>query len=638
MPLPTSSSRAATGKSVSFYYAAITWGLVLLACLYIGSSLVRLYQDKRLLEDQMAQQLRNISVSMQRSLGLQLSALYAVQDRVGDQISDYFPVQLEGAGTENIQRLTQLLTQEAVGNDDIDLLGVADRYGKVRYLSTDVTSFKAGDQIDVAAFRDNPGHDAAVGIYLGGPGSTWSNGFLIVRPVRYADGNLKAFVFAVQSDDSFLRRISEQMRSGFSLGKDIVISIYESASKRLAFRYPQLLSLQAVGEPMPSAVSVPFRQGSQLSYMVSPYDHIKRLVQELPVVNGTYTLRVGAAESDYLAPWYAQIVSTAISALLLISALVLLVVLVRRSSRQAADLAYDKTQLAIGARTLRRLIDSAPMALAKVRQSDGKLLSVNPAFNRLFKLMPGQSVSVASALFADTAEWEKLCAELELASDGTSLECALKIDSAMRHAVVSAVALPTKRNAQQELLLTFTDVEKQYVREQALANIAYTDTLTGLPNRRAFFEQADAAFAVASRYSRPLAILMIDLDHFKRVNDSYGHAAGDLVLARTANCMRQCLREADLPARLGGEEFVVMLPETPLANAMEAAERIRQAIEQEPPVIFEGNSISVTASVGVAMLNMGSNDIQSIIQQADDALYQAKHAGRNRVVSAVPVD
>jgi diguanylate cyclase (GGDEF)-like protein len=316
----------------------------------------------------------------------------------------------------------------------------------------------------------------------------------------------------------------------------------------------------------------------------------------------------------------------------------LLLRLVRQGARQAAQLQFDAEQLDIGARAMGRLIATAPVALAHVRLDDGLLLRANTAFGHLFGAMPGEQLKMAGALFADAAVWRELCAGARLAgaAEGRSMEVTLNVDDGTRHALVSVAPLPSKRDEPRELLLSFTDMETQHAREQALTTIAYTDPLTRLANRRAFFQQADAAFATASRYQRPLALLMLDLDHFKRVNDEHGHAAGDAVLVHVANCLRHSARHADVPARLGGEEFVVMLPETTLAEALETAERIRKTIEQGPPAEFEGRAIPVTASLGVAMMRSDSKGIEAIINEADMALYEAKEAGRNRVATAAP--
>lgn len=621
------------------YHVFITWLLVVLSCFYVAFTVVRLQHHKLLLEDQAAQQLQNISLSMKRSLALQLTQLETVHKLVADHVVSHFPDQLSDASSEPAKALEQLLTKEAAGNDDIEIVGVADQSGYIRFMSTNVTSFKVGDQIDLTAFQvKSPPTGMITQLYVGGPRSTWPNGFLTIRPIVYPDGGIRAFVFALQSNDAFLRRIQEQRQAGFSLGKNPLIAISETASRRLAFRYPAELTKGLIGKPVPAVPAQPFRKGSKLNYMVSAYDQIKRLVIEVPLVNSTFTLRVGVAESDYLAPWYSEVFSAAAASLLLLLFMSMLLLMVRKSGWQAAELQHDNEQLAIGASALRKLIDTAPVALAQVRMQDGKILTSNTAFKHLFPPQAGRSISVIAAVFADPVVWENLSADLDLdgSLEGKQVECKLNIGPSPRQALVSAALLPSKRNASKELLLSFTDTEAQFAREQALADVAYTDALTQLPNRRAFFNSAENAFAAARRYQRPLAVLMLDLDHFKRVNDTYGHAAGDAVLVRTAECLRQSVREADLPARLGGEEFVVMLPETGLQQALELAERIRYVIEYITPVEYEGQLIQVTASIGVAMMDSSSNDVESMIKQADEALYQAKESGRNKVVCAEP--
>lgn len=623
-------------KPLFQYYAAMTWLLAFLACVYIGSSTFRVYQHKRQLEQQIAQQLQNVALASRRSLELHLQQLVTTEDMIADALLDHLPADPAGANAQQVARLQSLLTRGAAGNDDIELLGVAGHDGRVLFLSNDVTNVHAGDRIDVSALRDHPAQASVIDVYQGGPRSAWPSGFVMVRPVRAADGQLRAFVFALQSHDAFQRRLKEQEQAGFSLGRHSVVAIIQTAGNRLAFRYP--MADAVIGAQVPAVARQPFRDHPQLSYWVSPYDHIKHLVYELPFAKGAFLLRVEAAELDFLAPWYADLIFSLASAVLLLTAVALLLRLVRQGARQAAQLQFDKEQLDIGARAMGRLIATAPVALAQVRLDDGLLLRANPAFGHLFGAMPGEQLKVAESLFADPAVWRELCAGARLAgaAEGRSMEVTLHAGDATRHALVSVAPLPSKRDEPRELLLSFTDTEAQHEREQALASIAYADPLTRLANRRAFFQRADAAFAIASRYQRPLALLMLDLDHFKRVNDAHGHAAGDAVLVHTANCLRHSVRHADLPARLGGEEFVVMLPETTLAEALETAERIRKTIEQGPPAEFEGRTIPITASLGVAMMHSDSKGIEAILHEADMALYEAKETGRNKVAMAAP--
>jgi two-component system cell cycle response regulator len=162
--------------------------------------------------------------------------------------------------------------------------------------------------------------------------------------------------------------------------------------------------------------------------------------------------------------------------------------------------------------------------------------------------------------------------------------------------------------------------------------LAAIDALTGLRNRRSFSELLNVEYARASRYGSALSFLLLDVDHFKAVNDHHGHPGGDAVLATVGGLLRTCLRTPDLPARWGGEEFVVALPSTDLEGATVVAERIRQAI-QGLAISHAGAAIPITASVGVATLR-GGESLDSLIDRADRAMYEAKGGGRNRVVAA----
>ena len=162
------------------------------------------------------------------------------------------------------------------------------------------------------------------------------------------------------------------------------------------------------------------------------------------------------------------------------------------------------------------------------------------------------------------------------------------------------------------------------------------DPLTTLANRRAFEERLAEETARYGRYPRPIALVMLDIDHFKKINDTYGHDAGDEVLEALGKILRAALRETDLPARLGGEEFVALLPETTLAAATDTAERLRARIEATQ-VSWHGESIAVSASFGVAAAPDCVATPTALLEAADAALYAAKDAGRNRVVTAESV-
>ena len=169
------------------------------------------------------------------------------------------------------------------------------------------------------------------------------------------------------------------------------------------------------------------------------------------------------------------------------------------------------------------------------------------------------------------------------------------------------------------------ELQKQLLKSnKQLEELARTDPLTGLRNRRSFDQEFIARFSHSCRYDRPLAVAMLDVDHFKKINDERGHQAGDEVLQRVASILRRCTRSTDLVARYGGEEFVIVLPETPLFESLQVGEKIRASIAADP--------LGVTASIGIAALPHSQfSTAESMIAAADEALYRAKRNGRNRV-------
>lgn len=164
----------------------------------------------------------------------------------------------------------------------------------------------------------------------------------------------------------------------------------------------------------------------------------------------------------------------------------------------------------------------------------------------------------------------------------------------------------------------------------SLRKLAETDPLTNLMNRRAFMNAAADAMRYYQRYNRAIATLVVDIDHFKRVNDEHGHAAGDGVIRRVSELIAQTLRETDKVARFGGEEFVVLLREVSEPEAQELAERIRLVIANSQ-IPFDGKELSVTVSIGCAATTAHDRDVEELIERADRALYAAKAAGRNCV-------
>jgi len=166
-----------------------------------------------------------------------------------------------------------------------------------------------------------------------------------------------------------------------------------------------------------------------------------------------------------------------------------------------------------------------------------------------------------------------------------------------------------------------------------LEELATTDGLTGCLNKRVFLDELEKKRRSAERFGRKISLLMTDIDHFKSVNDTYGHATGDVVLKRLGEILRGLKRDTDTVARFGGEEFCVLCEETDMRGAVQLGHRIREALEAE---VFhtELGKLKVTLSVGVATYPKDASDSPSLFEAADKALYAAKHGGRNQVCSA----
>jgi two-component system cell cycle response regulator len=176
---------------------------------------------------------------------------------------------------------------------------------------------------------------------------------------------------------------------------------------------------------------------------------------------------------------------------------------------------------------------------------------------------------------------------------------------------------------------------QDYLREkfQQGLELAITDSLTGLYNRRYMESHLKAMVEDGVQSEKPVSLLIFDIDFFKSVNDTYGHAAGDTVLKEFAQRISQNVRGVDLACRMGGEEFVVVMPDTDLSYAMMVAERLRQRVGEITFNVEDGLDINVTVSIGIAVVEGDCNTAEKLLERADTALYRAKRDGRNRVVA-----
>lgn len=326
-------------------------------------------------------------------------------------------------------------------------------------------------------------------------------------------------------------------------------------------------------------------------------------------------------------------------ALLMVTTTAGLIFLQRRQARDTSRrTAYlrrirrDQQRIQATERDFRIIVERTTTCIVRL-DTQGRFSYVNPAFCNLFGLSEQEAIGLDFSSLVP----ENHIASIRLLVDETLQQlseqqfraaCTTPHGTLHMEWALCSVVDPTQ--TMQGVIGIGHDISSHINLHEELRVLAERDGLTGLYNRRHFLENGSAQTAHAHRYQQALAIMALDLDHFKKVNDTYGHHAGDLALQTCARLMQQACRESDIPARIGGEEFAILLPGTPIEGAILVANRLRASIEQQAVVLDDGSSLRLTASFGVATLE--ENDtIDSLLQRADKALYAAKKNGRNRV-------
>jgi len=285
-----------------------------------------------------------------------------------------------------------------------------------------------------------------------------------------------------------------------------------------------------------------------------------------------------------------------------------------------------------------RIFDLTPIALPSVFHSMQEGCVIVDNYLRIVSFNEAAGIALPELRREDigepmhklTAEWPDL-ADLLRQERETSVDLVTGTGDSVRCFSTSLTLVRGRKGRILGKVLIFTDTSRQYHLMEKLRVLATHDVLTGLPNRRYFKELADKILIQNARSGRPVSAMMADIDHFKLVNDTYGHQQGDTVLVETARRIASAIRGCDILCRFGGEEFAILLPETSAAKALEVGERIRRSLE-DTPFIIGGDRVSVTISIGVAgMDGFGATDLEDLFQKADQALYSAKQNGRNRV-------
>lgn len=279
---------------------------------------------------------------------------------------------------------------------------------------------------------------------------------------------------------------------------------------------------------------------------------------------------------------------------------------------------------------LRYILDTSPSDVALLSDEDSRAHYVSPRLLQRTGIQPHEPFTL-HRLFADPDEEARF--RLALAGSGQLDSWETRLAGEPPYwAIVWARRLEI--DGRPASLVWSFDINQRKAMEQELRLLATTDPLTGLQNRHAFVKRGVALLKSAQRYNRQCSALMLDIDYFKPINDTHGHAFGDAVLQAVAQELTHGLREIDLLGRLGGEEFAAILPETDLQQALHVAERVRNAVQALSFTADDGSRVRLTLSIGVAVRHAEEVRLEDLLARADRALYRAKAGGRNRTESA----
>lgn len=459
-----------------------------------------------------------------------------------------------------------------------------------------------------------------------------SSGIVLARRIDDVHGEFAGVLLATVDQKAILK-----LFSSIHVGEHGVVALRDDTMATIA-RMPYFQAnpvTLSTRHPLLHALARGEIGGDYSAFSV--VDHEARMHAWRLLPGTRYVVLVGVAEQDYLRGWRRMLYAyySAMSALALLGGAVAWHYCGER--RDGRALQASKAQLEASEARFRGMVENLPFPLTITALSDRRLLYANARACDLFGMDADLREHTPrldpNRFYVDPAGRAQLFVQLARAEQVDNIELQFQRDNGTRFwALVSAVHLVFDH--QPAVLCGFHDISSRKLLEDTLRRQAQTDALTGLANRAYTLECAAQLHQAALTQGTPLAALMLDIDHFKKVNDTRGHAGGDAALHGLASTLEHNLRRHDLIGRLGGEEFAVFLPDTPLDQAMQLAERLRKQVAISAMLApGEPEPIRITISIGLAMLS-GQETLESLLARADEALYQAKREGRNRVVQA----
>lgn len=456
-------------------------------------------------------------------------------------------------------------------------------------------------------------------------------GMIMARRIPGLDQPLGGVVTALVKLEYFnqlARRLDAQAGSSFTL--------YD-ANNTVVSRYPELKHIMGKTDSANAALTA-WTNGRSSGYLIarSTDDGVERGYSFHRLDHFPFIVMVGLEEGRRFGDWHMKAAAYVCIFLLLIGFSLLMVWRGWRESLLALSLQANRQKLEQHDAHILRALETLSRPILLMRASDSRILVANAAAAALCGRSQAEMSTLSLPELYLRAEHHQTVAA-QLAEKHSLSDYEIKFqrpDGSVFWAELSGSAIAYAGD--NAYFLTLGDISARKQAQESLWRRATLDPLTSIANRGYLLERAQIEWLRAKRYRHPLAVLILDLDHFKLVNDNYGHPVGDEVLQAVTQRVQQTLRETDLFGRLGGEEFCVLLPEEGEHGMLENAERLRQVVAATPIVLRDGRSLPITVSIGCACSRPDTADMSQLLKQADQALYAAKHAGRNCVMAFSP--
>lgn len=619
-------SRVGLSRGPRNFVARLWLAVVVLNLVLMSFAAWALVQSRQQFEGAASATVSNLAQLMEHDILASIRLVDLALQTVASEVERQAP----GDGA---RRLNQLIEQQRARVPELDGLRLANAEG----LMTHGTGVDATNRISIAdrgyfqQLRSQPQAGLVIGQPVQGRVSgKW--GISLARAVRQADGRFAGVVVGTVPLTYFIAQFLP-----LQVGTQGSFALFD-ADFRLIVRHPEPEGAAALAGMFFGSEELRERiRGGRASgtyKATSVVDQVERISSFRQIPDTRLYLVLGMGAADYLEGWYQEVVKAITIVLLFVVVSLGVAVLVQRAwRRQAAALqALEQANRTLEAEKQlnQTIVRSSPFAIY-TRDRYGVVTAWNPAAEKLFGWRAEQIVGKPLLTVPAGRERETKALRDRVLAGESIFDVEIRRqrkDGTLFDLSTTLAPLRDASGAVTGYLAIASDISERKASEKRIEFLAYRDVLTGLPNRLLLLDRFSQAMHHADRTGSQIALLFLDLDNFKTINDSLGHAVGDALLKEIAQRLLDCMRESDTISRQGGDEFLVVLPDL---QGMDAITPVLQKIRDQLqlPFEFDGHELTTSASIGIALYPDDGRDFETLLKKADTAMYQAKDAGRN---------